>query len=758
MQLPLAGTQGKYIVLFQPAPGLFYLDNLAVKPTGNTLFKPSHTRTTDITATSATLRWKVWNTQAQSVVVVLNGMGEEILRDTILGTQYDLTNLQASQMYSWYVYQIDGANVSPATNPLSFATECVTNSPSYTCGFEPEEGSVAINGQNAYRQTLCWTYSDAIQGEWKSATYDPYNQANTNIFKYAYEGDHAVMLRASFSSRATSSYQPYIALPAMDVAAYDTLQVMFWMRPAYVSAANDSVVTTYTGSSYSKSIIVGTMTDPADAATFVAIDTVTYDGTLSVADQATAANNWLFQQMKVELVGATGPYIALMTSSKEKGGTTDKTGDHVWIDNISFEHKQECKDPVDLTVLQLGSTHAVLTWNGMDSAGSFLVQVSTDPFFSKDEDMVFNEEVNTNTCTVKGLKSQTTYVWRVQAICGERWGESSFSQKATFKTSRSPYFLETFTTTVSSTEWTFSKSHADNVVDVPGGVITRGSDNSSFARTTVNYGLQGQHYVAPGHSTDYHWMITPNFYLPEDDSVHFSMDLALTACNSAHLVTGNPVTENDMMDDYYFMIIISEDGGQTWESKNILGKWQNTNPEGSQLRDIPSDGMNVRFSLASYAGKNVRIGLYREARTTSSTGIAIHVDNIRLAYFKKNVDYASGCQYEDIQVGDIILPGEQTTPGIHAYPTCFFASDADAKAGVKDSVQQLEIEIYPAMETSFRDTICEGETYQNYDFLPKEKAGTYRRKLTTVEHGCDSIVTLNLYVKDRGRRSGYLPG
>ena len=749
MQLPLAGTQGKYIVLFQPAPGLFYLDNLAVKPTGNTLFKPSHTRTTDITASSATLRWKVWNTLAQSVVVVLNGMGEEILRDTILGTQYDLTNLQASQMYSWYVYQIDGANVSPATNPLSFATECVTNDPSYTCGFEPEEGSVAINGQNAYRQTLCWTYSDAIQGEWKSATYDPYNQENTNIFKYAYEGDHAVMLRASFSSRATSSYQPYIALPAMDVAAYDTLQVMFWMRPAYVSAANDSVVTTYTGSSYSKSIIVGTMTDPTNAATFMPLDTVTYDGTLSVADQATAANNWLFQQMKVELVGATGPYIALMTSSKEKGGTTDKTGDQVWIDNISFEHKQECKDPVDLTVLQLGSTHAVLTWNGMDSAGSFLVQVSTDPFFSKDEDMVFNEEVNTNTCTVKGLKPQTTYVWRVQAICGERWGESSFSQKATFKTSRSPYFLETFTTTVSSTEWTFSKSHADNVVDVPGGVITRGSDNSSFARTTVNYGLQGQHYVAPGHSTDYHWMITPNFYLPEDDSVHFSMDLAMTACNSAHLVTGNPVTENDMMDDYYFMIIISEDGGQTWESKNILGKWQNTNPEGSQLRDIPSDGMNVRFSLASYAGKNVRIGLYREARTTSSTGIAIHVDNIRLAYFKKNVDYASGCQYEDIQVGDIILPGEQTTPGIHAYPTCFFASDADAKAGVKDSVQQLEIEIYPAMETSFRDTICEGETYQNYDFLPKEKAGVYRRKLTTVEHGCDSIVTLNLYVKER---------
>ena len=749
MQLPLAGTQGKYIVLFQPAPGLFYLDNLSVKPVGNTLFKPSHTETTDITATTATLKWRVWNDNALSVVVVLNGMGEEVLRDTIRGTQYQLDNLQASMMYGWYVYLIDGANVSPATKPLSFATECVTNNPSYTCGFEPEEGAVAINGQNAYKQTLCWTYGDAIQGEWKSATYDPYNQANTSNYNYSFEGDHAVMLRASFSSRATSSYQPYIVMPSMDVTAYDTLQVMFWMRPAYVSALNDSVVSTFTGSSYSKSIIVGTMTDPANAATFVPLDTVTYDGTLSVADKATAANNWLFQQMKVELAGATGPYVAFMTSSKEKGGSADKTGDYVWIDNISFAHKQECKDPIDLTVLQLGATHVVLNWNGVDSAGSYIVQVSTDPFFADERYMVFNDEVNSNTCTVKGLEPQTTYVWRVQALCGERWGESSFSQKATFKTSRTPYFYEPFTTTVSTTEWTFSKAHADNVIDVPGAVVARGSDNGSFARTTVSYGLEGSHYAAPGHSNDYHWMITPNFYLPEDDSVHFSMDLAITACNSAHLATGNAVTENDMMDDYYFMIIISEDGGATWKSENILAKWQNTNAEGQQLRDIPANGMKVRYSLAPYAGKNVRIGLYREARSTSSTGIVIHVDNIRLAYFKKTVDYASACQFEDVQVGDIILSGDDTKPGIHAYPTCFYATDADARAGIKDSVQQLEIEVYPAQETFFADTICEGDTYSNYDFQPRTQTGTYRRKLHTLEHGCDSIVTLDLYVIPR---------
>ena len=151
-----------------------------------------------------------------------------------------------------------------------------------------------------------------------------------------------------------------------------------------------------------------------------------------------------------------------------------------------------------------------------------------------------------------------------------------------------------------------------------------------------------------------------------------------------------------------------------------LARWQNTNPEGKQLRDIPSTGMKVRYSLAAYAGKNVRIGLYREARTTGNTGIAIHVDNVRLGYFDKTVDYASACQYEDIVIGDIVLSGDDTEPGIHAYPTPYYASDADAKAGKRDSVFLLEIEVLPAQETFFADTICEGVTYTKENLSRKQ--------------------------------------
>ena len=747
MRAPLERARGKYIVLFQPAPGLFYLDDLSVKPVGNTLFAPTGTRTSNITTTSATVTWNTHHPELTTVVILLNAAGEEVAHAAVTGTSYELTNLQPAMSYSWYVYQTDGSEESPSTKPVQFATECVALSPEYTCGFEPIEGWKVIEGQSsAYTQSLCWTYGDAAQNTWANVNYDPYNQANTRDFKYSFSGTHALMMRASYSTRST--YQPYVAMPAMDIAAYDTLLVSFWMRPAYVSALNDSVVMTYTGSTYSKSVIVGTMTDPTDASTFVAIDTITYDGTLSTSNGATAANNFLFQQAKVELTGATGPYIAFMTSFYQKGSQAQKTGDYIWLDDIAFERISECKTPKDLTALQVGTYHATLSWDSVDAAGSYLLQVSTDPYFADERYFVFNDVVESNTFTVKGLSQLTTYVWRVQSLCDGRWPESSFSTKATFKTARSPYFMEPFTTTVNASDWTFSKSHAENILDAAT-PLTRGTDNWSFMRTTTSYGLEGPHYMAAGYSSDYHWMVTPTFYLPEEDSVHFSMDLALTACNTAHTATGNAVTENDMKDDYYFMIVVSDDGGATWKSANILDKWQNTNPEGKQLRDIPSTGMNVRYSLAAYAGKNVRIGLYREARTTGNTGIAIHVDNVRLGYFDKTVDYASACQYEDIVIGDIVLSGDDTEPGIHAYPQPYYASDAEAKAGKRDSVFQLEIEVFPAQETFYADTICEGETYTNYDFRPKSVSGIYHRKLQSVLHGCDSIVTLDLHVKER---------
>ena len=740
MQLPLGEAQGKYIVLFQPAAGLFILDDLSIKPAGNTLFAPTHLRTTGITPNSAVLNWDVHHPNLATVVVILNASNEEVQRDTVSGTTCTVANLKQGTSFQWLVYQTDTTHNTPVSVTIPFATECVTIAPDYTCGFEMEDGWEFIPNQTNYLQTLCWTYGDAIQGTWKKANYDPYNMANTDDYRYSRTDSFALVMRAA------SSYQPYVALPAMDIAAFDTLQLNFWMRPAYTRQGTGTIISQYTGSTYSKSVIVGTMTDPTDVSTFVAIDTVTYDGTLSTSDIAGPANDYLFQQKKVVLEGATGPYVAIMTSFYAKGSATKRNSDYVWLDDISFSHRQLCKDPMDLHVDHVGATEATLSWIGGDSV--FVLQVSKDANFAHDTAFVFNDTVYSNPYTVTGLEKISNYAWRVMALCGENLQPTGFSPKSSFTTIRSPYFLEEFISPVSTKVWTFSTSKADDILNK--GIPTSTTDNSyGFKRVTNNNGLKGPHYTSVGFYMDFNWMITPEFYLPLEDSVHFSFDLALTACNTSNQATANPVSELDMTDDYYFMIVISDDGGKTWKRENILAKWQNTNPEGMQLRDIPATGMTARVSLAAFAGKNVRIGLYREARSSVETGIAIHVDNIRLGYFDKVIEYAEGCQYDDIVIGDIVLPGDETKPGLHLYQKAFYATDEAAKAGQPDTVYSLEVEVFEVSESSYEAIICEGDTYSDFNFLqPKDKSGIYRRKLQSV-HGCDSIISLLLNVIPR---------
>lgn len=65
-----------------------------------------------------------------------------------------------------------------------------------------------------------------------------------------------------------------------------------------------------------------------------------------------------------------------------------------------------------------------------------------------------------------------------------------------------------------------------------------------------------------------------------------------------------------------------------------------------------------------------------------------------------------------------------------------------------DSTFSLELYVAPVYNLNFNDTICFGESYHNYDFdtiNPPVGAHFMQQNLTTT-FGCDSIITMNLYV------------
>ena len=761
MQLPLTEAKGKYIVLYQPAYGLFFLDDLSIKPIGDNLFAPGHAATGDITTTTADFSWEVKHTNIQSVVVVLNKDGDqEILRDTVPGTQttYTATGLNPKTGYQWYMYQTNGTINTAKTAAEDFFTQCETITPDYATGFELEDGWRILPAQTSatYKQTMCWTYENAGTSAVGTNTYNYVNATSM----YSHSGSYAAKLYAY-----STTVQTYLAMPEIeDVAAYDTLQLNFWMRPGYLTTSTGKVSTQYTyGTSastaeyyYAKSVIVGTMTDPMDATTFVPIDTITYDGTFTTSDYGTPANDFLYQKKKVVLTGATGKYVAFMSTLYAKGETRKSTYDHVWIDDVSFSPIQHCNAPTDLATSDVTANSATLSWTAPEDAEKYVLQVSTDYNFAEDTALVFNDTVYTTTQVVNNLSKYTTYAWRVMTICGEDLGESEFSQNASFITARTPFYGEDFSAATLDADWKYGTNPALLVID-SADVQFNGTSSTSYGwrRITNSYGLYGAHYAAPFYSNstvtstlyDYYWMVTPQVYLNDDDSAHLTMNIALTG-SSTTAPNGNQVTETNMADDFIFIIALSQDGGKTWLKEDILGIWSNALPAGHQLRNIPYTGASLRANLSKYAGKNICIGFYREATTYLASTCAIHIGNIRIANYDETKQEAEACQYEDIDQNGFFIDGDKVTAGEHTYTRYDLASTNEANAGARDTIYTLNATIHEAVETIIYDTICEGETYSNHDFSGKTTTGLYKRKLQGVNH-CDSLACLHLYVNPR---------
>ena len=768
MQLPLGEAKGKYIVLFQAGYGLFFVDDMAVKPVGDNIFAPSHPKTGAVTSTTADFSWQVKHPSFPSVVVVTNQTGDqEIIRDTLVGTEYTATSLQPGTAYQWYMYQTNpaGTKNSSETERIDFNTECVAVTPEYANAFELEDGWRVVPGRTdlTNKQTQCWVYGNAGTSATWSTSYSPYNRASSGTVSYNHTKDGAFGL---WMAAYGTTYQPYIAMPAIDIAALDTLQINFWMRPGYHNPGTGKISTQYTYGTtastaeyyYSKAIIVGTMTDPNDPTTFVPIDTVNYEGTFTTSSDANEANDYLFQLKKVSLAGATGRYVAFMTTLYAKGETRKSTYGYIGLDDIYFSPIQSCKDPFSLEVSNIATDSAVLSWEAGELSKKFYVEVSTDVAFEDPAQTVFTDTVDAKSCVVKGLKSYTNYVWHVKSLCGEE-GESEFSVNGSFTTLRSPFYQEDFRFATLDEEWSFGTNNALLVLDSTDVEIT-GSNSTSygFKRITNSYGLYGAHYCVPFYSSsttstttyDNYWMISPVIHLDEAEKSHMTLNLALTHCTSGYTPTADAATEADMADDFLFLIVISEDGGKTWKKNNILGIWNNTYPAGYQLRDIPNTPTAKRYDLTKYAGKDVRIAFYRYAETYKSAGCAMHIGNIRVANYTGVALEREACQFEDIEELDynFYVDGDKVTPGKHIYQSLKVPSEADAIAGARDTLNTLTAIYKEAVTTIIEDTICEGESYSSHDFSGKTTAGLYKRKLQGV-NSCDSIVYLYLHVNPR---------
>lgn len=784
----LKGRAGQYLAFSAPVAGQWYVDDITFSE--RTCLKPTKLRATNLTGHSATLSWSAADEDVPCILQVSSttefGTTDLVFIDTLTTQKATIADLEGTTTYYYRVRQ-DCDLTDAWSMAQSFTTECAEIMGGYTNSFEDEEKHVLLPKAYSDYQPQCWvvgtTYGKAVGKEDGSPYYHvprlvkssgtswySHNTLSSNqkdVWALRFEGNGAKELT---SSNYANYYDQWIAMPVLENVDLDTLQLSFYALPGSYNPQTGAIAK----GAKLNTIVIGVMSDPNDLSTFAALDTCTYSRDLTGA-VATAANEFMAQRFEIPLAGMKdkGNYIAFRTDAQgwieahpeyEQFSVTTT----LYIDDIVLEHVNNCPMPTNLKANNIALTSATLSWDG-DEDAQFVVNVSSDATFNNtDAFIIQNEVVNTNSIVVTGLDTATTYYWSVATQCTPTMVSMAAAEQ--FNTLRVPMFDEMFIEdVVLPADWIKDGTRAKDVFagKTMNDRITSGSYTSGWARTfpAEVVGVEGPHMQAPLNSsygetgqpvTKKSWLMTPGIVLNDTQDAWLTFNVALTYFNQAD------AAEQTGWDDQ-FMVVISDDGGDTWKRENAI-IWNNetSNDETDAhyvygkgdyvLNSLPNKAVKdepVTIDLTQYKGKTIKVGFYVES-TIKNAYNGIHIGNVHINYFAKKSDAQTACQFEDIEsMGLFYVDGDKVVEGENVFTKVALAT-AETSRNVIDTLYTLTATYNMAPQVVINQTICEGETVGNeWGFADRTSTGVYKRKTTSLVTGCDSITTLNLTVIPR---------
>ena len=439
--LPLPqDLSGKRIVLLNPTQAqhsYIFIDDLRLEKKQG--WQTPVITTSNITPTTLTLNWSAfdnnkWNvylTQGTDYFPFVNVPESAIVdkQEALTTPTATFTDLQPNTEYFVYVQVAGQTDIAATSVRRLFKTpmdvKIATDSIITFEGSHTKAGSVDLYGLYPYLTGADTIY--AMSNGWyvnnltsAARVYTPWARLNdyaatsTDPSKgvvVAYAGERALQL---YPNRASASMGAYAVMPEVD-GDYDTLQVNFYARP--FSETADGMVS-IKGTQY-KTLVVGTMTDPNNTATFQVLDSLYYSNTSLTTDTLVASlKNNGFQYFSFRLTGAKGKYIVF---SAPNGGQW-------YIDNISFS-EHTCLAPSKFKATDVTKNSAFVSWYAYD-ANACVVQVAkTETFVGPS--IVFNDTIQAESVKIENLESVKTYYVRVRELCsadeGSNWSKTSFT-------------------------------------------------------------------------------------------------------------------------------------------------------------------------------------------------------------------------------------------------------------------------------------------------------------------------------------------
>ena len=515
---------------------------------------------------------------------------------------------------------------------------------------------------------------------------------------------------------------------------------------------------TFNGLSTTSTYTIGVMTDPWDAETFESVMVVPTKMTLS--SSSSEGNPLVLEtvQKLFNLYKGDGRYIAI------KGDASAVTN----IKYITVEQLPSCIMPMQVEITDIQETSVVVNWlTGTETqwqiaCGVDTLTVSEQPF------------------TLTGLQQGQTYSLAVRALC-ENNEESAWSQEVQFTTNCGvnampltidcdaladkagtdvnftlPNCWQQLRSTISLDSLNRQTKSATEVLERLPKQTTRNYYTYYDYKAGVPYQRNLDTYfggkahlmtncfqddMTANKGTYYKWLVLPAIEANEGTQLSFALawaNMQGTTFYNPNNGTYNPVEPVD------FRIVVSEDGGQTYQSLQKI-----------DLAQHDSTFQQMEVDLSAYAGKDIQVGFYHAMRYSYSTNLlpAIRLADVRINCTMNYPISDVACEgYDYTRNGFVISKDSLPAPMQHKQYTRFAANK---QASGCDSIVTLTLTTEVSAVDTVYATICEGSSYSfgPYDLTKPNQEGQPYMLLGTTANGCDSTIYLYLSVTPAVRTS-----
>ncbi len=315
-----------------------------------------------VTNSAANIIWTDAGTVEIDYAIGAHTAGTGTIVPNVTTNPYPLAGLTSNSTYHVYVRQNCGAgNFSTWAGPVVFTTLC--------------DAATALNENfdavTAPALPSCW--AKYISPSFSFATV-------TTVTSLPASAPNCVQLYSSGAALAADA--PLLISPALSNLGAGTHQLVFKAK----------------GASTNLSVIVGTMSDPLNAATFTPFQTVT------------GLNTGTFTSSIVSFASYAGSdqYIAF-------AHPLTTTYSYVYIDDVVWEVLPPCSQVSALTATSITGSSAVLGWNA-NGTTAWEIEYGASGFTQGTGTMITTGV--TNPYTLSGLTPVTAYSYYVRANCG----------------------------------------------------------------------------------------------------------------------------------------------------------------------------------------------------------------------------------------------------------------------------------------------------------------------------------------------------